>query len=348
VTAPVRKRWRDLPAHRRADGINIKWIGCDDPLTGEPGRVWDIGGWNEGAQGAFISGPVKGMVHRPFRAVRHSPAYGPPRFERVVDELREIEFQITLVADSEYGWFDTETFWWNGMRGDRPGWFCVWTRRFGEFYIPAHLGDSIEDELVEDPTNLGNYSQDWRIRLAVDGDTNWRTPDLRPKEWVVRATDPVVSVKRDDNMFAPMINVRKGSLKVRNGGTEPAWPIYTVGAPGRVWLPDGVSGRMIRVPRLFEGETCLIDTNPEHRIAISTKDPMDNWLVNVLSNVDLLEWLGITEFQERTESVLERFHGQGFSQPIAPGTVATLPIYHSQVGARVSVRLPQRYERAIS
>lgn len=341
MTTPTPRRWRDLPAHRRAGGINITWIGNDD-------RVWDIGGYNEGAQGAIITGPVSGMVHRPFKGVWHSPAYGPPRFERTIDERREITFPITLMHDTEYGWFNVESLFWDGLSADKPGWFCPFTRHKGQFYIPMQLADMIEDELEEDPTNNGNYSQTWHIKLAADGEPRWRTPDLRPPPWKVKLTDPITEVKRDESLLAPMVNVRVGKLRVANRSTTPQWPIFMVTAPGRVWLPDGTSGRMIRVPRLYEGEHVLIDTNPEHRIAISAKDPSPSWLDNILSNVDLLEWLGITEFQDKTETVLERFHGQGFTRPIEPGTVATLPVFHSQVGAQVSVRLPQRHERAIS
>jgi hypothetical protein len=46
--------------------------------------------------------------------------------------------------------------------------------------------------------------------------------------------------------------------------------------------------------------------------------------------------------------VLERFHGQGFTEPIAPGTVGTLTLYCDTNAMRASVRLPQRYERAVS
>jgi hypothetical protein len=104
---------------------------------------------------------------------------------------------------------------------------------------------------------------------------------------------------------------------------------------------------MIRVPKLNKGEHVTIDTNPEHRIAISDKDPVKSQFQTFVNNSELLSWL-FGEIGLAGQTILERFHGQGFDAPIAPGTVATLPIYHSQPGARVSVRLPQLFERAIS
>ena len=104
---------------------------------------------------------------------------------------------------------------------------------------------------------------------------------------------------------------------------------------------------MIRVPKLNKGEHVTIDTNPEHRIAISDKDPVRGPFKDLVDNSELLSWL-FGEFGESGKTILERFHGQGFDSPIPPNTVATLPVYHSQIGARISVRLPQLFERAIS
>ena len=336
--APPITRWRDLSYNQRASGISLKWIGNDD-------EVWNIGGFMAGAQGAIISGPIKGLVHVPFKSIWHEPAYGPPRFERTVDERREISTRIAIYSDSEVGWFDTETRWWNGMDGNTPGWFAPFTRRHGELYLPMQLLEAVENELEDDPTFMGNV-QEWDILLAADGDPRWRQPDLRPPPW---RNDMSItkSVKRDDELLSPNVTVGVGKLQVANRGTAEAWPIFHVEAPGRCWLPDGMSGRMLRVPKLNSGEHVLVDTNPEHRIAISATDPVDNWIKKLVRNSELLEWL-FGEYGSSGERVIERFHGQGFTQAIPPETVATLPIWHSQSGAKVSVRLPQRFERAIS
>lgn len=331
-------QWRDLPPYLKAPGISNKWIGHDD-------GVWHISGFNEGAEGAFISGPIRGLVHRPFKSIWHSPAYGAPRFERTVDERREISTRIAICSDSEYGWQDAESKFWNGMNGDKPGFWCAFTRRTGELWMPMQLAEAVQTELTEDPGYV-NHVQEWDILLAADGEPRWRMPELQPPDWVnMMAT--TTTVKRDDELLAPDITVGVGRFKVANRGTAPAWPVYTVSAPGRCWLPDGTSGRMVRVPKLERGEHITIDTNPEHRIAISALDPVDDWTKQIVRNSELLSWL-FGSYGKSGISVLERFHGQGFTQPIAPGTVATLPVYHDTDRARISVRLPQLYERAIS
>lgn len=341
---PDVKSWAQLQRTRpelAPRGINIKWLANEKrPLD------WHIGGHQGGAEGAIITGPIKGMVHVPYQGIWHEPAYGPPRYERKVDRRRELSTRILLMSDTELGWFDTESKWWDGMDGDEPGFVSLFTQRYGELYCPMQLLEASETPFENDPTDDGFNAVEWDILLATDGEPRWRQPELRPAPWVNDMTI-TTQVKRDEELLAPMITVGVGKFKVANRGTVPTWPVYSVSAPGRCWLPNGVSGRMIRVPKLNAGEHVLIDTNPEHRIAISDKDPVKSQFQTFVNNSELLRWL-FTDFGESGQTILERFHGQGFDQPIAPGTVATLPVFHSQPGARVSVRLPQLFERAIS
>jgi hypothetical protein len=351
--------WHDLPQYLRAPGMSNKWIGNDQQPD-----VWHLSGFNEGAEGVFISGPIRGLVHRPFKSIWHEPAYGPPRWERTVDERKEISCRIAISSDSEYGWQDAETKFWNGMTGDAQGFWCTSTRRTGELWLPMQLADAVQTELTEDP-GYSNYVQEWDILLAADGDPRWRMPDLQPADFVtslVRSEiDPTTfvdnpmttTVKRDDNPGSPIIDVAVGKFRVANRGTAPAWPVLTLSAPtrgkkpARWWISNGASSTMIRVPPIYKGEHIIVDTNPENRIAISALDPVDDWTKQVVRNSDLLTWL-FGQYGETGISVLERFHGQGFTEPIAPGTVGTITVYCDTTNMRASVRLPQRYERAVS
>jgi hypothetical protein len=157
--------------------------------------------------------------------------------------------------------------------------------------------------------------------------------------------------------------------------------VYLISAPGQAYLPDGPNGviggrdpiadwpgigalfghpefdplgihrrrdaNMITIPELSPGEHTLIDTDPSHRIAISATDPVDNGIKQFLRNSDLLDWI-FGQYGDTGLPVLQRFHGQGFSVPIPPKTVATLPVKHSKSGGKIWVRIPQRFDRAIS
>jgi len=211
--------WRDLPAYLRAPGMSNKWIGNDHQPD-----VWHLSGFNEGAEGVFISGPIKGLVHRPFKSVWHEPAYGAPRFERTIDERKEISTRIAICSDSEYGWQDVESKWWNGCNGDDQGFWCTSTRRTGELWLPMQLADAVQTELSEDP-GYSNYIQEWDILLAADGEPRWRMPDLQPPDFVSKLVpseltpgtyigNPVVTrVRRDEEFGAPMIDVAVGKLR---------------------------------------------------------------------------------------------------------------------------------------
>jgi hypothetical protein len=339
--------------------MSNKWIGNDHQPD-----VWHLSGFNEGAEGVFISGPIKGLVHRPFKSVWHEPAYGPPRFERTIDERKEISTRIAICSDSEYGWQDVESKWWNGCNGDDQGFWCTSTRRTGELWLPMQLGDAVKTDLTEDP-GYSNYIQEWDILLCADGEPRWRMPDLQPPDFVSSLVpselipgtyvgNPVITqVLRDEEFNAPMINVAVGKFKVANRGTAPAWPVFTLSAPTtgkrptRWWISNGSTSNMVRVPPIYKGEHLIVDTNPEHRIAISAIDPVDDWTKQIIRNSGLLSWLN-GQYGESGISVLERFHGQGFSEPIAPGTVATLTVFCDRTDMRASVRLPQRFERAVS
>ncbi|MCV7205311.1 hypothetical protein H7J71_25225 [Mycolicibacterium peregrinum] len=341
MTNPLVQRWRDLDDNMKATGINIGTIDKND-------RGWNLGGFMAGRQGAIITGPVSGMVHHPFKSIWHEPAYGPPRFERTVDERREISTRITLMSDDDFGWFDTESLFWDGVPRDEASlFFDVFTRAKGQLYIPMMLLDAVETPLENDPTMDGNNMQEWDILLAADGDPAWQMPDLRPPDWV-NDWSRTTTIKPDDNLLSTPITVGVGKIKVANRSPDRiAWPVITVSAPGRCWISNGATNEMIRVPKLNPGEHVRIDTDPSHRIAISDLDPMDNWTKRLARNSELLSWL-FGEYGESGQTILERFHGQGFSNPIQPGTVATITVFHSQENARVGVRLPQRYERAIS
>ncbi len=338
--------WSDLPLYLRNPGMSLKWIGNENQPD-----IWNIAGFMEGAQGAFISGPIKGLVHRPFKTIWHEPAYGPPRFERSVDERKEISTRIALCSDSGFGWQDVETRWWNGMNETIPGHFTTFTHRTGELWLPMQLIDAVETELTEDP-GYETFVQEWDILLGVDGDPRWRMPDLRPPEWFWNAVyhpAPTTTAKYKGTSYT----ARVGKFKVANRGTADSWPVYTLGAPmhgtkpARWWISNGATNEMVPVPPLYKGEHITVDTNPENRIAISAIDPIDDGGKQFIRNSELLSWL-FGQYGESGISVLERFHGQGFDTPCKAGEVSTLTIFCDTPDVRASVRLPQRYERSIS
>ncbi|MCV7255694.1 hypothetical protein H7J86_26365 [Mycobacterium hackensackense] len=355
--------WRSLPPEIRDEAVTLKWIGSD-------GTVWPLAGLDGGVEGAFIAGDIEGLVHIPFDTIWTKPAYGPPRFQRAIRGRKEISFPLGLMSDTSLGWLDTGGRWWRGCKKDSTGFFTVTTRRFGELYIPMQLL-SAKCTLADDPVRQRFSIHD--IVLAVDGDPCWRRPDVRPAPFI----RPPGTNKKLNN----------GVLRAVNRGTEPAWPIFVISAPGQISLPDGPNAfttpvlesdilsdwpqlgrlygipivddilgtltrqrtdtRMIDVPELMPGEHAIIDTDPSHRLAITAKDPVDTLVKKFIRNSDLLSWI-LGEYGDSGIPLLRRFKGQGFTTPIPPRSVATLPIKHSKAGGKIYVQVPQRFEMALA
>jgi hypothetical protein len=354
-------QWRDLSAPARGEFISCAWIGSD-------GYHWPLTGQDAGVEGGFVTGPIDGMVHVPAEGVWTNFAYSPPRFERTVDGRREISFTLGLASNTKLGWYDTETRFWRGCTMNSTGYWSVTTRRHGQLWLPMQLLDAPKCALPDDPTfqAMGGVALH-EVVLAVDGSPRWRRPDTFVGPYVNRPGSPYV-----------------GYLRIANRGTEPAWPLFFVDAPGKVWLPDGpnafksaernplddwpklselfgipfidqITGswtrtrdaNMIEVPELLAGEHAVIDTDPTHRIAITAIDPVDNMIKKFIRKSELINWL-LGEYGSSGLPLLQRFRGQGFSVPIPPRSVATLPIVHERLGGRIWVQLPQLFESALA
>jgi hypothetical protein len=104
---------------------------------------------------------------------------------------------------------------------------------------------------------------------------------------------------------------------------------------------------MIPIPDLNPGEHAIIDTDPSHRIAVTILDPVDNIIKKFIRNSELLDWIS-GHYGDSGLPLIQRFKGQGFSVPIPPRSVATLPVKHNRTGARISVQCPQLFESALA
>lgn len=353
--------WSQLPDEIRTCPISIAWIGSD-------GKFWPLTGLDAGAEGAFISGDIDGLVHVPFEGLWTKPAYGAPRYERQIDARKEVSFKLGLYSDTELGWYDTETRWWAGCKSDATGFLSVTTIRHGQMWIPMQLLEAPKCNLEDDPTISRCAVHD--VVLAVDGEPRFRRPDVAPQPW----TRPAGTIDR-------------GILQVANRSFRPQWPIYFIEADptliSHVMLADGpnavvadtynplddwpqlgelfgspviddILGRftrtretnMIPIPDIEPGEHAIIDTDPSHRIAVTVLDPVDNIIKQTIRNSELLDWL-FGQYGESGLPLIQRFKGQGFSIPIPPRTVATLPVMHNIAGRRIAVQLPQTFDSAL-
>lgn len=354
---PVQHPWSTLTPEIRDAPISVAWIGSN-------GSYWPLTGLDAGAEGAFVTGDIDGLVHVPFEGLWTKPAYGPPRYERQVDGRKEVAFQLGLYSDTALGWLDTEFRFWAGCKSDATGFLSVTTLRHGQMWLPMQLVEAPKCALADDPTVSKVAVHN--VVLAVDGEPRFRRPDVAPPVW-----------------RRPGGAVDRGLLIVANRSFRPQWPIYFIEAPGHVMLPDGPNAmvsdsynplddwpqlgelfgipviddvlgnytrtretNMIDIPDLQDGEHAIIDTDPSHRIAVTVIDPVDNIVKKFIRNSELLEWL-TGNYGASGLPLIQRFRGQGFSIPIPPRSVATLPVLHSVAGKGIAVQLPQTFDSAL-
>lgn len=362
MSSDVVTPWSSLSPAARGEGVSIAWIGSD-------GVYWPLaGGGDGGAMGAFISGPIDGMVHIEQTGVWTKPAYGPPRFQRVVDNGKQIHFMLGLMSDSALGWYDTETKFWQGCTTTSTGFFVVTTRRHGQLWLPMQLFEAPKCALEDDPS--GQRVLLHEVTLAVDGEPRWRRPDKMP--------DPFISPGGTEPADV-------GYITVGNASTIPTWPIFFVTGPAKaVYLPDGPNAytsnlenplndwprisalfdipfldnilglftakrnaTMIPIPPIPAGTNVIVDTDPTHRIAIATTDPVDTVIKQFIRNSDLLSLL-TQNYGATGLPYAQQFSGEGFSIPIPPNSVAKLPVQHDTAGGKIWCQLPQRFESALA
>lgn len=357
VADDVALTWADISAEIRGCHISVAWIGSD-------GSYWPLTGLDAGAEGAFITGDIEGLVHVPFEGLWTKPAFGPPRYERQIDGRKEVAFQIGLYSDTALGWMDTEARFWMGCKSDQTGFLSVTTLRHGQLWLPMQLLEAPKCNLPDDPTISKVAIHN--VVLAVDGEPRFRRPDVAPPPW--RRPDGPADI---------------GYITIANYSFRPQWPIYFLEAPGRIMLPDGPNAtvadsynplddwpqlgelfgipviddvlntytrtretNMIEIPELQDGEHAIIDTDPSHRIAVTILDPVDNIIKKFIRNSELLQWL-TSNYGDSGLPLIQRFKGQGFSVPLPPRSVSTLPVLHSIAGKGIAVQLPQTFDSAL-
>jgi hypothetical protein len=363
--------WSSLSPAARGEGVSIAWIGSD-------GVYWPLaGGGDGGSMGAFIAGDIEGMVHVPQDGVWTTYAYGPPRFERMNDAGRKISFPLGLMSDSTLGWYDTETNFWKGCTTDSTGFFVVTTRRHGQLWLPMQLFETPKCTLEDDPSEQRVLIHD--VILAVDGEPRWRRPDKMPDPFISAGgaagtgtikvgnastepawpvffvTGPAQNVLLPDgpNAIITSIPVSATSSATNEIDYLISGLLNLFGIPTiideflGIQTAQRANQTLIQVPPIPAGSTVIVDTDPTHRIAISTTDPVDNVIKQFVRNSDLLELL-TNGYGATGLPYAQQFIGQGFSVPIPPNTVATMPVYHDAPGGKIWLQLPQVFESALA
>lgn len=364
-----------------ADNIDVPWDSLTPMIANFPisigwidslGNYWPLTGINGGSLGAFICGDIDGLVHVPFEGLWTKPAYGQPRYERQIDARKEVAFQLGLCSDTSLGWYNVEARWWAGCRSDATGFLSITTYKHGQLWIPMQLLDAPKCKLPDDPSRM-RYALH-NIVLACDGEPRFRRPDKQPPPFTAGTTTATKSghitvanlstrpqwpfytleapAVADGVMLSDGPSVIVGDAYTYNLLSD--WPdlLNAFGDP----VVDADAGTLtwkrtpnaVPIPVLEAGNNAIIDTDPTHRLAIGSLDPVDNSMKQDIRNSTILSML-FSSYGESGLPLIQRFDGaQGFVTPIPPRCVATMPVTHSTAGNRIWLQLPQLWDSALA
>ena len=254
-TATAAMRW---PNHGEA----TTWL-----YIGPNGRRFDLEGRFRGRQGVRMhpSWPApttcRSSISSPRPPTRSAPptsaptsTSGPSRWESSWAARVYNAHAYRMIEDN----------WWEAWPHDRPGWLGCHTRFGGWRWAQVMLADARRGQ-----GEAGSHRA--RQQRPVVGHE-----DRRP-ETVVRQADPVHHLDRASRHSGGARRRSGDRSRSPTAASLPVWPLFLIKGPGRAWVQDGMTDRMVQLP-VASGRTatCLCDTDPANRTLTGSSDPVDN------------------------------------------------------------------------
>jgi hypothetical protein len=301
---------------------------------GPNGRRFDLEGRHRGRQGVRIAPELAGAFHLPFEHLFTESAYQVgATYERSNINKRVIKAGILLGGKgiNAHQYRMIENNWWAAWPHDIPGWLGCHTRFGGWRWAQAMMGEAIEDKVTMDPTTHGNNVQLWNMTI------------IAPKPWYAKRT-LYITWKAHPATVAEH-GFDQETISIANRAQLPVWPLFLVKGPGRAWVQDGMTDRMVQLPTLSsEDGYVLVDTDPANRTLTGSSDPVDNIFYDLVRASRILDFL-LHDIASLGLPVWRRANGIRFLSQIPPRTVANIKVKHSHPEGTITVLLPQRYIR---
>jgi hypothetical protein len=135
------------------------------------------------------------------------------------------------------------------------------------------------------------------------------------------------------------------TITIANRGNLPAQPKFLYTGPGRAWVQDGMTTKMVPLPTLSAADGYVqVDTDPAERTFKSSTEPVDNVFYQLIRQSQILDFL-LHDVAALGLPVWRRANGIRFLSEIPPRTVANLKVRHDHAGGQVIVLMPQRFSR---
>ncbi|MFI7527475.1 hypothetical protein [Nocardia salmonicida] len=248
------------------------------PTFGQDLIVLDLLGPSGGEQGIhLLEGSWDDLFHAPITQVREQWAYQEGStigdFPRVDERICKI--RLGTVGRTTEKWEQIDDLLWRVLG---PRWDC-YLRAYSTISQPRELRMRWEKAprplTQRDPGRTKALA--WEIStLSVD--PYWYGPEI---SYSIKRSD-MVEINPDTGAALPGSGVWQGHIPMLNPADVECWPQYssnTLTAPTVVWLPDGLSERLVKVPQngaLTPGKEFLVRTYPLDE-TLSVLDDSQMW-----------------------------------------------------------------------
>ncbi len=343
-------QWDKLPNYLQGLSTRVLYITPD-------GQAYHLhGGRLQGRQGVQLAQEIEGEHHWPFELLLSEGAYElGATVERVNILKREINFGVQIGGQgfNNYQYRMAESRWWDGQDENRDGWLGIYTRFSGWRWINVRPAKTVMGSQKMDPVaydnNFALHNLTWLAQkpyyskpsLWKQWQNNTEIHGLLTDIWGFIETVEIQLGVQPKKLYT----VGEGVLTLANRGDLTSHARFLVSGPGKAWVEDGNSGRMIELPYLAESDGyMLVDTDPRARTLTASKDAVDNFFYKLARQSKILDFL-LWELDETGIPVWQRFDKR-FMSSIPPRTVAHIRVRHSNPAGTITAILPQRYRRS--
>lgn len=329
----------------RGDQTKIVYVSPDGQ------RIYTLAGGFKGNRGIVLAPKLKGHTGAAFEQ-RYSS--GPWMLgeepERTDYRKRVIHLGVIMAphvneisrrryADTGIALEQVREQWWDDWPEDVEspmGFWGEFTRYDGWRFTRVRNGEPNLDDVEYDPRAHGNNLA--TAAMTIHGPFPFYSKRTMTREW------------RNDAANATINGRNHGILRLPNRGDYEQWPKFIVEGPGEVTISDGMTDRIVVLPKIREADgMILVDTDPAARTLTSEHDPIDNEFYKLIRNSEILDFLlGDITNADAGIPVGRRIPGGiGFTSPIPPMTMAVIKVTHTNPAGKISMVMPQWYRRGL-
>lgn len=321
------EHWETIPRFLKAE--EGQWV-----YIGSNGRQFDLYGRNAGRQGVRLLRDLSGVWDLPFEHLLTESAYQVgATYERSNINKRIINLGVGLGGPkyTAEAYRMIENNWWDAWPHDQPGWLGRHTRFGGWRWLQVMQAKPVDTTIKMDGVAYGNNFMAWDMQILAP--KPWYSKRMLVENWTANA-QTVAANGFDEE-----------TISIANRGQLPVSPFFIYTGPGRAWVQDGMTTRMVELPLLSAADGyVLVDTNEDARTLTASTDPVDNLFYDLVRQSRVLDFF-LHDIATLGLPVWRRAPGIRFTSQIPPRTVANLKVRHDTAGGTVTVLMPQRFKR---